>query len=189
MLLPRLLLHRPSGGGKIPKRKLVERFEKFSRREWTAMFLESAVCNEKAAVSRRRSRRRRTDDLELRAARAEMLVQLGELFSARQALEGAELAPGDRNTLRQLTDVNRRRPVPRDPIPPELLHHVPSTEFKLDTDKLSRNLRSSRRVVAGGPSGMTMEHLRPLLHEAKGFELFSELCSRLAQGQGASTCD
>ena len=71
MLLPRLLLHRPPGGGKIPKRKLVERFEKFSRGEWTDMFLESAVCDEKAAVSRRRSRRRRTDDLELRATRAE----------------------------------------------------------------------------------------------------------------------
>ena len=67
------------------------------------------------------------------------MVQLGELSSARQALEGAELAPGDRNTLHQLTDLNRRPPVPRDPIPPELLHHVPATGFKLDTDKLSRN--------------------------------------------------
>ena len=66
-------------------------------------------------------------------------------------------------------------------IPPECLHHVPATGFKLDTDKLSRNLRSSRRGAAGGPSGMTMEHLRPLLHEARGLELFSELCSRLAQ--------
>ena len=47
MLLPRLLLHRPPGGGKIPKRKLVERFEKFSRGEWNDMFLESAVCDER----------------------------------------------------------------------------------------------------------------------------------------------
>ena len=62
MLFPRLLLHTPPGGGKIPKRKLVERFEKFSRGEWTDMFLESAVCDEKAAVSRRRSRRRQTDE-------------------------------------------------------------------------------------------------------------------------------
>ena len=54
----------------------MERFEKFSRGEWNDMFLESAVCDEKAAMSRRRSRRRQTDDLELRAARAEMLVQL-----------------------------------------------------------------------------------------------------------------
>ena len=65
------------------------------------------MCDEKAAVSRRRSRRRQVDDLELRAARAEMLVQLGELSSARQALEGAALAHGDRHTLNVLTDANR----------------------------------------------------------------------------------
>ena len=41
----------------------------------------------------------------------------------------------------------------------------------------------SRRGAAGGPSGMTMEHLRLLLHEARGLELFSELCSRLAQAK------
>ena len=28
-----------------------------------------------------------------------------------------------------------------------------------------------------------MEHLRPLLHEARGLELYSELCSRLAQAK------
>ena len=38
----------------IPKRKLVERFEKFSRGEWNDMFLESAVCDEKAAAMSRR---------------------------------------------------------------------------------------------------------------------------------------
>ena len=53
------------------------------------MFLESAVCDEKAAVSRRRSRRRQTD-LKLRAARAEMLVQLGEFSSARLAMHWRE---------------------------------------------------------------------------------------------------
>ena len=95
----------------------------------------------------------------MRAARAEMLVQLdiSLLFGKHWRERSWLLVIG---TLRQLTDVNCRPPVPRDPIPQELLHHVPSTEFKLDTDKLSRNLRSSRRGAAGGPSGMTMEHLR-----------------------------
>ena len=69
----------------------------------------------------------------------------------------------------------------RTPVPPELLHHVkiPARSFKLDTDRLCRNLRSSRRGAADGPSGMTTEHLRPLLHEARSLELFSEVCSRL----------
>ena len=61
--------------------------------------------------------------------------------------------------------------LPRDPIPPELLHPVRS--FKLDT-------YTSRRGAAGA-SKMTTEHLRPLLHEGRSLELFSELCSRLAQ--------
>ena len=145
------------------------------------------MCDEKAAVSRSPSRRRQVDDLEMRVTRAEMLVQLGELSSARQALEGAALAEGDRHTLTVLTDANRRPPVPRDPIPPELLHHVPARSFKLDTDRLCRNLRSSRRGAAGGPSGMTTEHLRPLLHEGRSLELFSEVCSRLAQAKVPQT--
>ena len=70
-----------------------------SRGEWHDLIRESTMCDEIAAVSRRRSRRRQVDDWEMRAARAEMLVQLGELSSARQALEGAALAEGDRHTL------------------------------------------------------------------------------------------
>ena len=70
---------------------------------------------------------KQTDDL-VQAAQEEMLVHLGELASAQPALEGAGVALGDRNTL-QLTDVNRRQAVPRDPIPPELLQHVLATGF------------------------------------------------------------
>ena len=42
LLFPRLLLHRPPGGARIPKRKLVERFEKFSR-EWHDLIRESTM--------------------------------------------------------------------------------------------------------------------------------------------------
>ena len=46
---------------------------------------------EEASTARRRSQRRRgIDDIDRRAARAEMLVQLGEWSSGRQALEAAE---------------------------------------------------------------------------------------------------
>ena len=53
-----------------------------------------------------------------------MLVQLGELSSVRQALEGAALAEGDRHTLNVLTDANRRPRVLRDPIPPSAVVQV-----------------------------------------------------------------
>ena len=35
---------------------------------------------------------------------------------------------------------------------------------------------------------MTTEDLRPLLHEGKSLELFSEVCSRLAQAKVPSDC-
>ena len=75
----------------------------------------SRICDEQAAQSRRRGRRRRQDDLELRVIRAERLVQVGELSSARQVLEGEALAPGNEATLRQVTDASGRPPQPREP--------------------------------------------------------------------------
>ena len=58
-------------------------------------------------VSTRR-RRRPTDSVAMRAERANVLVQLGELSAARGALEGAEVAPGTLATLRELTNLERR---------------------------------------------------------------------------------
>ena len=54
----------------------------------------SAQISSTARVRQRRRGRDRTQDVEKRAAEASMMVQLGEVSSARQALEGADLAPG-----------------------------------------------------------------------------------------------
>ena len=70
--------------------------------------------------------------MELRAIRVERLVQVGELSSARQALEGAALAPGNQATLRQLTDAPRRPHQPRELLSAEVLNHVPPLAFDLD---------------------------------------------------------
>ena len=43
-------------------------------------------------------------DVERRAARAQMLVQMGEISAGRQALEGADLAPANQATFTALTD-------------------------------------------------------------------------------------
>ena len=92
MLLPRFLLHRPLGGGLIAKDKLEARFHAFGRGEWGQLLEASRNCDEKAAKSRRRGRRRTgSNDVEKRMLRAELLVQVGELSAARQALEGAAL--------------------------------------------------------------------------------------------------
>ena len=87
LMLPRMLLHRRPGGGIIAKSSLVARFELFTRGQWDQLIRANEECDERSARSRQRqSRRGRRNDLE---ARAEMLVQMGELSSARQALEGA----------------------------------------------------------------------------------------------------
>ena len=109
--------------------------------------------------------------------------EVGELSSARQALEGAPVAPGNRNTLTLLQDARRRPPEPREPLPPGLLRFNPDTEFQLDEKLFGRNLRSSRRGVVGGPSAMTSERLRPLLDEQRGTHLLFRLGENLAKAQ------
>ena len=104
-----MLLHRSPGGGKISRDKLINRFDKFARGQWNDL-IEASVCAEEAATASPRRRRRVDDnDAEKRALRALKFVQLGELSSGRQALEGAELAPGNAATLTQL---RRRQDVP-----------------------------------------------------------------------------
>ena len=80
----------------------------------------SVQCVEQAAVIRRR-KGRRGDDLERRAIRALNFVQVGEFYSARQALEGAEVAPSTKDTLKKLSDTSTRPDKLRDPIPQNVM--------------------------------------------------------------------
>ena len=181
-LLPRMLLHRAPGGGLIAKKTLEARFQAFARGEWVQLLRVSSQCDEKAAVSRRRQGRRRGHEVERRVARAETLIHLGELSSARQALEGSELAPGTMETLDILRDPRRRPPVPRAPLPAQMMDFQPEVPFQLDQQMFGRNLRSSKRGAAGGPSGMTTEHLRPLLSDGRGMRMLFHLGENLARG-------
>ena len=45
------------------------------------------------------------------------------------------------------------------------------TAFDLDEDVFNKNLRSSKKGAAPGPSGMTTDHLRPLLPDHRGLHL------------------
>ena len=180
LLLPRMLLFRPLRGGLISKEKLADRFSAFSRGEWLTLLDASSQCDEQAAVARRR-RRRQGDDVQKRAVRAEMKVALGELSSARQALEGEEVASGTRETLRMLSDESKRPRQLRDPIPPEIMGHIPQVPFVLDPDTFLKNVRSAKRGAAGGPSGMTVEHLRPILNSVRDQQLFFKLAENVAR--------
>ena len=92
LLLPRMLLHRSPRGGLIPRAKLLDRFEMFIRGRWIDILTASEECCRQAVASRRRRTRRVEDEMKRRVDRADVLVHMGELSSARQALEGASLA-------------------------------------------------------------------------------------------------
>ena len=66
--------------------------------------------------------------------------------------------------LRALPDPRSRFVALREHLPEE-----PLVPFELDHEAVLQNLRSARRGAALGPSGMTSEHLRPLLeHDGDG---------------------
>ena len=105
-----------------------------------------------------------------------MYVQLGEPSSGRQALEGAELAPGNNVILREL---NKRPARPLEPIP-----NLPAVPlFNLDEKLFCRSLRSAKRGAAGGPSGMRSDHLRPLLQSSRDSHSLYAVGALLARGQ------
>ena len=162
MLALRMLLFKPARGGLVSRETLTSRFNKFSRGEWLDLIEAGAKCAEEATTVSRQRRSREVDVEEKRAAKVLAFVQVGELSSARQALEGAEPAPGNDTTLRELRNPARRPNVAQEPTPEEIRTLVPP-EFEPDENLFLRTLRSSKRGSAGGPSGMTNEHLRPLL--------------------------
>ena len=60
------------------------------------------------------------------------------------------MAPGTRDTLQELKDETKRPPLPRGPLPPEILNCSPRVSFSLDSGKFLKNVRSAKRGAAGG---------------------------------------
>ena len=119
------------------------------------------------------------DTVEKRVERAEALISMGEISVARHALEGSPVAPGNEDTLNALRDEDRRHPVPRDPIPEEILRAVPTRPFQLDTVFADGTSWSSRgahrhedRTSASSPEQQLDNEERGL--EKKSFELLLE---------------
>ena len=107
----------------------------------------------------KKRRRHHVVDVQCRAARALALVQMGELSASRQALEGAELASGSEETLKELRNPPKRPPRARAPLPPQILERDPARPFGLVEHRFAQVLRSSRRGAAAGPLFMMGEQL------------------------------
>ena len=165
-------------GGFVHKGKLAQRFDDFFQGRWRDLLVASRQCaEEEASVVQHRKRRRQRpdDDFQRRAERALSLVQMGELSSGRHALEGASLAPRTRQNLEALRYPNRRPPLPRDPVPQVIREHQPSVSFALDAQRFASNPRSARRGAVAGVSGLTIDHLRPILDNIRDTHLMHQM--------------
>ena len=93
------------------------------------------------------------------------------------------MAPGTLRTLRELTNPEKRPSFPRLPLDPELDAFEPAEQINLDPELVMKNLRTARRGAAGGPSGMTAEHLRPLLECDRDVAVFHQFAHIMARGE------
>ena len=59
----------------------------------------------------------------------------------------------------------------------------PEVPFDLDADKFLICLRTARRGAAGGPSGMTSEHLFPILDNGQDSEALARVATLMARGE------
>ena len=82
-------------------------------------------------------------------------MQLGELSAARQALEGANVAPGNLAIPRALTNRDRRPPVARQERQ-EIFRSAP-VDVRVVWRRYLVCFRTARRGAAPGPSGMTAD--------------------------------
>ena len=152
LLLPRMLLHRAPRGGTIPKAKLLGRFDLFNAGAWLDL-LEASAQGEPTGCSSSppQESKIRTTNWRRGSAELKRWCTVGEVSSARQALEGSSLAPGVEATLNASRDPTKRPRHPRTPLPRELSSPEPQALFNLDEFRFCRKLRSARSGAAGGP--------------------------------------
>ena len=141
----------------------------FQQGLWLELLREGATCAERAHTQSVRRRRRQCVDEERQVTRALSFVHMGELSAARQAIEGAPMASGTIATLRALTDLERRLPIPREGLSRAVAETQP-VEFELNSEEFLICLRRARRGAAAGTSGMPSDHLFFLCWRAKGHQ-------------------
>ena len=136
--------------------RLIERFADFAEGRWAHFLLKNREWADQQSLRAVEAPDTKTTS----NADAEVLVQLGELSSRRNVLEGASLAPGFDASLRDLQDRAKRPLFPREPLSDHLFQRQEAW-FDLD-HRFAKNLRVAKRGAAGGLSGKTTDHLRPL---------------------------
>ena len=176
LFLPRMVLHRSPRGGPISRDKLIGRFDQFAAGHWRDMI--------DVTSARRRLRQLSDVDNEDRPTQVHTAhgglrnsSSLGNCLLAVRLWKELNWHLGIRNTLDQL---RQRLDVPREPNP-ELPRDTPL--FNFGEKMFSRNVRSAKKGAAAGPSGMTCDHLQPLLDSNPDMHLLFVVGELFSRGQ------
>ena len=147
----------------MPKGRLTERVTKFCAGEWIPLLEASMggrsgwkVCPGQATTTSERQRS---------AGQRELLGwrswESSQVHVKRWKVQRLLLVMRRRGRPFLMRPKRPRRQ--RHPLEEEVLTVVPPDPLVLDIELLMKTLRSAQQGSAGGPSGMTVEHLRPLL--------------------------
>lgn len=113
-----------------------------------------------------------------RARRANELIQEGNVGKAARVLTQQPLQPMNDQTVRQLQDLHPHGPTT---LPPPLPDHSPT--IHVNSHSLSKTIRNMRRGAAPGPSGWTIELIRPLLDNANCLDGLTSLIELIINGK------
>ena len=92
------------------------------------------------------------------------------------------MAPGNADTLERLTNPESRPPARLRDLPPANDDPLLPEGATLDVAVLYSVIRSAKRGVSAGLSGMRAEHLKPLLEAEESMDALGQVASRLALG-------
>ena len=109
-------------------------------------------------------------------------VRSGDVPRARQTLTSQPLAPGNSQTLQELTDPTRRPNTPARRTPQSVLDFIPEVSLQWDPLLFLQNVRSANRGSAPSPSGMRSEHLQTCLDDEDIGAMLAQVGEKLAHG-------
>ena len=124
-----------------------------------------------------RRRRSHADTQQRRAEKAQTLVLMGDVSAGRHALDDAFFCPRD---IRNFAAFLASSASSQGGGAPRIV--TSENTFILDHNFLTKNLKAARWETAGGPSGMTAEHLKTLLDRFRNKSCEHLLQSKIPRG-------
>ena len=179
LLTSRMLLHKADGEQSIEKTIFADRADRFLRGDWLSLLADAgAAC---MGGGQGRTEVGALEEEQRTYERACAFVRLGEASRGRAVLTSSALAPGSAATLAELRDPERRPQRQRQALPEEVVSFHPQAAVQLQPQRLIDNLRGARRGSAGGPSGITAEHLQVLLDDEVATGRFVNAAEQVAR--------